>query len=191
MLLFESLGVSITVVIDFSESFRSMPGMDFLRILQQHGNMCFMAIGNNFRCGYQLDTDAFAIQECNARLGIQTCILQPLTEGSQPISSSQIRSIIAQGKLLDAATMLSRPFTVDLCNVLSAKTANSDIVCDIAGQGCILPPPGRYSAFLYKKKNRQSVKTPVEIQIKGRNIIISGDSEDGKACLDYLEFLPL
>jgi riboflavin kinase/FMN adenylyltransferase len=167
--------------------------MDFLRILQKHGNMGFMAVGGNFRCGYQLDTGVPKIQEFNDRHGIQTCVVQPLTEGGQQISSSQIRSAVAKGKLLEAAAMLGRPFTVDFCGAAasSGKTAGSDITYDIAGQGRILPPPGRYSAFLYKKKYRQSLKTPVDILIEGGNVIISGDSVDDKTCPEHLEFLPL
>jgi riboflavin kinase/FMN adenylyltransferase len=194
MLVFENLGVSVTIVVEFSESFKRMGGVDFLRILQQHGSMGFMALGSNFRCGYGLDTDADAIKKYNAGKSIQTCVIQPLKEGSQPISSSYIRDAISRGKLSDASFMLGRPFTLDLCGAsifLADKLSGTDIVCDIAAQGLILPPPGRYSAFLYKKKNRQSLKKPVEVLVEKGKVIISGDSADGKACLEYLEFLAL
>ena len=60
---FESLGVKITLVIDFTESFMRMPGIEFLEILLKHGRVGFLAIGSGFRCGYRLDTDAEAIQK--------------------------------------------------------------------------------------------------------------------------------
>jgi riboflavin kinase/FMN adenylyltransferase len=194
MLIFESLGVSITIVVDFSESFRSKTGMDFLGILQKQGNMGFMAVGSNFRCGYQLDTDAPTLQGFNARQDIETCIVQPITEDNQPISSSQIRSAITRGKLFDAAAMLGRPFILDLCVVSHSsqgKVTGNNIVYDIAGQGRILPPSGKYSAFLHRKKNRQDVKAQIEVCVEHGSIIISKDSLDDKACLDSLEFLPL
>jgi len=184
MLIFESLGVSVTIVIELSESFKKMPGTDFLRILKKKANMDYMTIGSNFHCGYKLDTDANAVREFNHRVGIRTDILEPVTEDGQPISSSSIRTAIAQGNLLDAMTMLGRPFSVDLC-----RTGN-EITFDMAGKGQILPPPGKYSVLLHMKKNWENVKKLVEITIEGGSIIMTRDSEYDKAQLESLEFLP-
>jgi len=193
MLIFESLGVSITIVVEFSESFKRMGGKDFLRILQQHANMNFMAVGGNFRCGCELDTDVTAIKEFNAGQGIETCVMQPLEEANQPISSSLIRSVISRGDFSNAEAMLGRPFTLDLCGALvypADKLNTGNFVCDIAAKGFILPPPGKYSAFLYRKKSRQSIKNPVEVLVDNGKVIISGDPPDDKACPECLEFLP-
>ena len=184
--IFESLGVSVTIVIEFSESFKRMAGMDFFRILQEHGKMKFLALGSNFRCGYKLDTGALAIQELNARKDIHTCIVQPLAENGKQISSSQIRDAIAQRDLKAASVMLGRPFTVDLYGASVSSASNTDGGCvayDISGQGRILPPPGSYNAALIGKKE----KRPAEILIEGGCIIISGALADGA---EYVEFLP-
>jgi riboflavin kinase/FMN adenylyltransferase len=191
---FESLGVSVTVIIEFSESFRHMSGTDFLRILQEHGKMCFLAVGSNFRCGYQLDTDALLMQKINKQMNIPTDIVQVLTEGAVTISSSQIRNAICGGELKTAAAMLGYPFTVDLVGVppfpqaISAGNgvAGNSVAYDISGQGRILPPPGRYSVFLLGKKGEGSVKEPSEIMVEGGKIIINSVSTD--ACLESVEF---
>jgi len=187
MAAFESLGISVTIVIEFSESFRRMSGKDFLRILQEHGKMSFLAVGSDFRCGYQLDTDALFMQKFNAERGIPTDIVQVLKEGPVTISSSQIRTAIAQGELKAAAAMLGYPFTVDLagCSTDNGDTGNSSAY-DICGQGHILPPSGKYPVFLLGKKDNESFKIPSEVLIEEGNIIISGDLTD--ACLEYVEF---
>jgi len=172
MAIFESLGVSLTIIIEFSDSFRRMSGVDFLRILQKHGKMKFMAVGSNFRCGYQLDTDALIIQKLNAGLDIHTCIVQPLAEGSQPISSSHIRGSIAQGRLNEANAMLGRPFTVDLFGASVSHTAGG-AAYDIAGRGGILPPPGRYQVLLLEKDGDENAGKPVGIIIEDGSIIIA------------------
>ena len=172
MAVFESMGVTITIIIEFSEPLMRMSGADFLRILQDRGKMNFMAVGSNFRCGYQLDTDALIIQKLNAGLDIHTCIVQPLTEGGQPISSSHIRAAIVQGRLNEAKAMLGRPFTVDLFGASVFHTAGGASY-DIAGRGGILPPPGRYSVLLLEKDCEQSGGKPADITVEDGNIIIA------------------
>ena len=187
--IFESLGITLTIVVEFSESFRRMRGTEFLRILSEHGNMIFMAVGSNFRCGYRLDTDALAIQEFNSRLNIQTRIMQPFTEDGKPISSSQIRDAITCGRLREAATMLGRPFTVDLPG--DDLTADDDLAAagyaayDAAGQGRVLPPPGKYRVLLLGKDFDHSAGVPAEIMVAEGSILIRNDD-----ChrVGYIEF---
>ena len=190
MAAFESLGIAITVVIEFSESFRRMSGADFLRILQKQGNMSFLTVGSNFRCGYQLDTDADAIQSFNAERNIPTAIMPILTEGSIPISSSQIRAAISRGELKAAETMLGHPFTVDLADAAvcyadrPANAAGAAAAVDISGQGRILPPPGRYTVCLLGEE----VRTQTEVLVEGGSIIIDRHLTEGSTRFEYVEF---
>ena len=108
--IFERLGVKITVVIDFTESFRRLPGNEFLETVFKHGSIGFFAAGSGFRCGYQLDTDAAAIQNFFNSRRIPAEIVPEVTEGSLPISSSRIRTCISGGDLQLAETMLGRPY---------------------------------------------------------------------------------
>jgi len=105
----EKLGIQIIIVIDFTESFKKMPGIDFLEILTERCNIGFFAVGSAFRCGYQLDTDASAIQNFFASLGIPAEIVPEVTEDYLPISSSRIRAAIAAGNFHLAESMLGRP----------------------------------------------------------------------------------
>jgi riboflavin kinase/FMN adenylyltransferase len=104
--LFENLGVKITVVIDFTDEFRQMSGIEFLEILLKHADIGFFAVGNNFRCGYRLDTDAMAIENFFASRNISVEIVPEIMEGSLPVSSSRIRAAIAAGDITLAQTML-------------------------------------------------------------------------------------
>jgi riboflavin kinase/FMN adenylyltransferase len=185
MSVFESLGVSITIIIEFSESFKRTSGADFLRILQEQGRMSYMAVGSNFRCGYQLDTGAADIQKLNAALDIQTCVLQPLTDGSRPISSSNIRSAITSGRLKEANVMLGRPFTVDLLGAAVSHRAGR-VVYDIAGRGGILPPEGGYQVLLLDKNLDEKTAKPAVVTVEDGTIIIDGNLTDGFP--EYVKF---
>jgi len=105
---FESLGVQITLAVDFTEEFRRMTGIGFLETLLKRGNVGFLAVGSGFRCGYQLDIGAEEIAAFFSARGIPVQIMPQVMEGSSPISSSRIRSAIASGDLALAEKMLGR-----------------------------------------------------------------------------------
>jgi riboflavin kinase/FMN adenylyltransferase len=104
--MFEKLGIQITIVIDFTDDFRQMPGIEFLDTLLKCGNIGFFTIGSNFRCGYKLDTDADAIEKFFASHNIPVEVIPQVTENSLPISSSRIRAVIAEGDNMLAQKML-------------------------------------------------------------------------------------
>ena len=145
---FSQLGLEITLVVEFTESFRRMSGAEFLRILHEHGNMGFIAVGSDFRCGYRLDTDARAIQQFYASRSIPADIVEGIMEGSRPVSSSRIRAAITGGKLKEAAHMLGFPFTLDLGGAVDYSGGRQ--VYRVAELGRILPPPGRYPVLFRK-----------------------------------------
>ena len=103
----KSLGVETLVVINFDESFRHIPGIEFLEILLKRVNIGFFAVGSDFRCGYRQDTDAAAIREFFVCRNIPVEIVPEVMEGSLPISSSRIRAALAAGDYSEAETMLN------------------------------------------------------------------------------------
>jgi len=108
-------GIKIVIVIDFTQEFMRMPGVEFLKLLLKQGNIGYFAVGENFCCGHQTDTDARAIkiffESHNTAAGIVTDVM----EGSQPISSSRIREAIAAGDITLAEKMLGRSLKERVC----------------------------------------------------------------------------
>jgi len=105
---FEKFGVQIVIVIDFTDEFKKMPGKDFLETLLKHGNTGFFAVGTNFRCGCNLDTDAEKIKNFFTSQKISAEIVPEVLESGLPISSSRIRAAIAAGDMELAERMLGR-----------------------------------------------------------------------------------
>jgi len=108
--IFESLGIQITIVIDFTKEVKQMSGIEFLEILIKYGNVGFFAVGSDFRCGHKQDTDAEAIQKFFADHNIPAEIVPKVMEGSAPISSSRIRAAISAGDIDSAQKMLGRKY---------------------------------------------------------------------------------
>jgi len=108
--LFGEFGIKETIVIDFTEEFKQMPGNDFLEILLKQGNIGYFAIGGNFRCGRKLDTDAEKIEKFFMSQNIPAGIVPEVMEGLLPVSSSRIRAAIADGDTKLAEKMLGRKY---------------------------------------------------------------------------------
>ena len=109
--LFEKLGIQIVIVIDFNDEFKHMRGIEFLELLLKCCKIGFFAAGADFRCGYQLDTDAEAIRGFFSSRGIPAEIVPQVMEDSLPISSSRIRKAIFSGDLTLAEKMLGAAYS--------------------------------------------------------------------------------
>ena len=144
---FEQMGISRLILIDFSEEFSKLKGWEFLNLLEERGKMSFLAIGSNFRCGYRQDTDAEYIEAMNRKNGIPTEVIPPvaipLESGIEPVNSSRIRSAIISGDIRTAAALMGRNFELDISDI---KTEEQ--VYDICSAHRILPACGQYQVIV-------------------------------------------
>jgi len=151
---FESLDVKFLVLIDFSEDFSKLKGREFLDLLGKNGRMAFLAIGNNFRCGFAQDTGADEARQINERKGIPTELVPPVylrkPDGAvnEPVSSSFIRKAVLAGDLKLASELLGRNFSLDLSD-LKAEYAQSGFVYDLCSVNRITPADGQYSVLMF------------------------------------------
>jgi riboflavin kinase/FMN adenylyltransferase len=151
---FDSLGVKFLVLIDFSEEFSKLKGREFLDLLEKKGRMAFLAIGNNFRCGFRQDTDAYLVKQINEEKGIPTELvpsvyLQRQMEAvNRLVSSSRIRSAILAGNLKQAAELLGRNFGLDLSDV-KPDCIESGYIYDLRSVYRIVPAAGQYSVLMF------------------------------------------
>jgi len=151
MEIFDSLGVKLLVLIDFSEEFSKLKGREFLDLLENKGKMAFLAIGNNFRCGFRQDTDADLVRQINERKGIPTELIPPVYSGApdkRPVSSSFVRSAVLAGDLKLASGLLGRNFSLDLSD-LESEYIESGYAYDLRSVNRIAPAKGQYSVLMF------------------------------------------
>jgi riboflavin kinase / FMN adenylyltransferase len=139
----ESLGVSTTVLIDFSDRFGKLSGSEFLTALKNAGRVEYLAVGRDFRCGYGLDTGAERAVSIFASLGARAEIVEPVLSGGFPISSSRIRELILGGGFREAADLLGRPFEIDV-RALPFRIENGKRRIEKRVLRQIVPPVGEY-----------------------------------------------
>ena len=111
---FESFGVKQLILIDFSQNFSKISGREFFDTLADKGKMVYLAIGEDFRCGFRKETGAESIKLMNEKRGIPTEIVSPVTLpnelGGGPVSSSRLRSAILSGDIKLASELMGRSF---------------------------------------------------------------------------------
>jgi len=105
----ETLGVRLTVLIDFSPKFSKISGRDFIDLLLNAQAVKLIALGRNFRCGYQLDTGAEEIRNHAGARGVEVWVAPSVMDEGQPVSSSRIRQALAAGRQAEAERLLGRP----------------------------------------------------------------------------------
>jgi riboflavin kinase/FMN adenylyltransferase len=182
--LFGQMGIAVTVMIDFSRKFSTLSGKEFIDLLADRGNLRFLAIGGNFRCGYRHSTDAALIKRMNLERGIPTEVAEPLAAGGVQVSSSRIRAAIASGRLVEASELLGRRVEIDFAG-LSAVPGSGGVYFDLAAKNRVMPPPGSYPALLFEG-SPQGME--VEISIDKRGVFIPLNGPD-PALVRGVEFL--
>lgn len=143
---FAALGLDVCVLIDFSGDFSKLAGRKFLSLLREKGDLRFLAVGADFRCGYRLDTGAEEIKSYYDEYGVESRLLDPVLWAGKPVSSSRIRRAIIEGRLDDARSMLGRDFELDMRAAAVSVQADGRIrLIPERGQQ-VEPPEGTYEA---------------------------------------------
>ncbi len=131
--LFENIGIDFVILVDFDNDFAQLKGIEFLSLLVKKYNMCFLAEGVDFRCGYKGATDSTAIQFWAKQNKIDCIFVEPVYYNDERISSSYIRQMIQKGFFSTVCELLERPFELDLETIKQS------------GNTQVLPPDGKYS----------------------------------------------
>ena len=110
--LFEALGVDIVVVCNFAQ-IADMSGEEFVRdtLVGDIGAESVIA-GYNFRFGKGASSDADALCEYMAKSGGRAIIKEPYLFRDAPLSSSVIRTYLAEGDVESANAALGTPFFI-------------------------------------------------------------------------------
>jgi len=105
------LGVSELVVIPFDQEFAETDAEDFIdEILIRKLGASHVSVGENFRFGRGAGGDAAMLA---GRTEFETTIVPLIELGSETVSSSRIRALVAAGDVEQAALCLGGPFLLE------------------------------------------------------------------------------
>lgn len=114
---FASAGFDFVILIDFSSDFSKMKGKNFLDFLRTFCFMRFLAVGADFRCGYNLDTGTAELTDYAEKNDIALAVCPDVAYKGTRISSSEIRAAVKNGEMHHAECMLGRPYALDVSSV--------------------------------------------------------------------------
>jgi len=144
-------GVGMVIVLPFGLELARTSARDFAQMLCQSLRMTELWIGWDFALGRARKGDARTLRRLGELMGFHVHVMEPVSDGSTIISSTQIRQLIAAGRVQDAAQMLGRYHQVPAVviagkgrgRLLRFPTANLQI-----SEHCAVPEGGVYAVYV-------------------------------------------
>jgi riboflavin kinase/FMN adenylyltransferase len=167
----ESLGIRAVIIIDFSEGFGKLKGVDFISLICEHCGLRFLAIGEDFHFGCGMDTNAVSARPLLEKRGVEVAILPPVYHGGSKISSTRIRGFIQAGDFSAARIMLGHAYRINLEGI-GGKNCKSAARTEI---GQVIPREGVYPVIFSGKDGSREGK--VNIDARGISWHYDGDVE--------------
>jgi riboflavin kinase / FMN adenylyltransferase len=107
-------GVDAVFFLPFTYEVSQMPAEDFVRAILVDGlHAAGVVIGENFRFGHKAAGNVALLAELGEKYDFTTEGVSLLTDHGEPVSSSLIRGLLAQGDVAEAAVELGRPHRVE------------------------------------------------------------------------------
>ena len=110
--LIEAQGVDHLVALNFTWELAAVRARDFVEMLVTNLKMKALVVGPDFALGHRREGDIPALRAMGNQLGFRVQVLEPKVVDGQPIRSRVLRKIISDGRVVDAARMLGRPFAL-------------------------------------------------------------------------------
>ena len=106
-------GIEQVVIVPFTLEFSYTPPEEFAaRVLVETLGARVVLVGENFRFGRGKGGDAERLRELGARYGFQTEIVGGIRFRGHPVSSSEVRRLLGEGRVTLACRLLGRPYSV-------------------------------------------------------------------------------
>jgi riboflavin kinase/FMN adenylyltransferase len=197
----ESLGLDHTIVVKFSEEFARKTPQEFVQdYLVMKLKVQYFVVGENFSFGHQKQGDLSLLKEMGQQNDFRVEGIPEICKDSIRISSSQIRKLILNGEMEEAARFLGDPFALvgrvvegeHLGGKLGIPTAN------LAYENEIVPAKGVYVCRARCKTGIYQAATNVGIRptFQGEKLTVeahlldfSGDLYDSRMELQFLHKL--
>jgi riboflavin kinase / FMN adenylyltransferase len=151
-------GMEFVLVLPFTRKLSQMAAEEFaIKVLIEAVSARVIVVGENFRFGHRAAGDARLIAELAGPRGVEVVPVGLDADAGEAISSTRVRSALAEGDVQTVARLLGRPFTVEgrvtvgarRGRLLGVPTANLKLP-----SGLLLPAKGIYAGHLQVRSSR-------------------------------------
>ena len=180
--LMEALGVDVLCAMPFTRDVMDMRPEDYVGQLVRRFHPVAVVCGYNHTFGRKGQGTPALLEALGAALGFETSIVPKITLGHQEVSSSAIRSLLANGDADAARRLLSRPYEHATKLV---RREGSHCELQILSQGKQLLPAGSYRAFLCDENHAYPVLAHVHENGSAGCMLPAQTPLEGELCLQY------
>ena len=114
MELLAETGIDAIVVVPFTRDLSMMPAFEFAEdVLFNKLHAVEIHEGFNFRFGHKAEGDVERLAEFGHKLGFEVVRHSPIQRGGMIVSSSNVRTTVAEGHITEARRLLGRVFSID------------------------------------------------------------------------------
>ncbi|MBN2548340.1 MAG: bifunctional riboflavin kinase/FAD synthetase [Anaerolineales bacterium] len=106
------LGIDAVITHPFTPEFASQSAFEFMRRIKSQLNLQHLLVGYDFALGRNREGDPQALRRIGQELGYSLDIMEPVYNGGQLISSSQIRAALAEGQIEEVNHLLDWTYQV-------------------------------------------------------------------------------
>ncbi len=199
--LLKAQGMDEIITLPFDETLRNLPWQDFLRMLTEDYGAAGFVCGSDFRFGHLGQGNASLLREEAEQAGLPCVIVPQQSLEGTVISSSHIRSLLAEGNIEEANRFLGHPHRLTstvvqgqgLGRMLGFPTANMAIPEALA-----IPRHGVYACLAYVDDMVHHAVTNIGTRptVNGTTVTVepwlmefSGDLYGKEITLEFFKFL--
>ena len=157
-------GVDFVVPVTFDRDLAQLPSEQFLAKLSDRLRMKALVVGPDFAMGQNRDGTLETLPLLSRKLGFSFKSVDLLKDSDNPVKSTVIRNLIAEGSVESVARMLGRNFSatgtvvggLERGRTLGFPTANLDVP-----NGYAAPGNGIYATWAYLESGRYMAATSI------------------------------
>ena len=113
MMLIEKSGIQTVLCIEFSRSFSGLSPFEFVKeILVEKVRARKVIVGYNYHFGGGKKGDSQGLKEMANRFNVEVEVMEPLKIDDGAVSSSRIRQLLKEGKVVEASKLLGRDYPI-------------------------------------------------------------------------------
>lgn len=195
-------GIDDVIMIHFDERFMHTPWQDFLRIVKEELGAVHLVIGYDFCCGWRGEGTAARIAQWCAENGLGCDAIGKVVLDGVTVSSTYIRSLVADGEMEQADRYLGHPHVLidtvgygyRIGRQIGAPTINTRIPV-----GVIVPRHGVYATRVWLPDGAHAAVTNIgvrptfgegnELTVESNILDFSGDLYGAQIRLEFFAFL--
>jgi len=105
-----NLGVDVVITHPFDMGVANTTAFDFMKRLKTQLGLAHLVLGYDSTLGKDREGNAARLTEIGSELGYSVEVVSALSDESGVISSTEIRKLVAVGKMREAASLLGHPY---------------------------------------------------------------------------------